>query len=188
MIQRGWKGQACDFYFGVKRKRKKKIPFPLNTQHRCLDKKYRVSVLSARISAEGSDLFPREVSRHCSPKTKDLLLCASMKEPVVAPHSRHIRRHQGWLLAPVSESVPARGDANACLRCQSHHQERGLQKKGGQRKKKRQMDAKWEWQIRQKCLSTTPAARNVVRHGEESRGDETIATMGGEKDERGQLK
>lgn len=50
------------------------------------------------------------------------------------------------------------------------------------------MDAKREWQIQQKCLSTTPASQNVVRQGEESRGDETIATMGEEKDERGQLK
>lgn len=114
--------------------------------------------------------FRREVSRHCSPKTKDLPLCASMKERVVAQHSRHIHRHQGWLLAPVSVYVPAWGDANACLRCQSPHQERECKKKG--RKKKTQMDAKWEWQIQQKCLSTTPASQNVVRQGEESRREQ----------------
>lgn len=39
-------------------------------------------------------------------------------------------------------------------------------------KKKTQMDAKWEWQIQQKCLSTTPASQNVVRQGEESRGEQ----------------
>lgn len=37
-------------------------------------------------------------------------------------------------------------------------------------------------------MSTAQADQNVVGQGKESRGDETIETMGEEKDERGQLR